>query len=136
VTARAVAAAPPEEGGLTEIRRDPRKGRGVFARRRILPEELIEAAPAIVFEAADCALLDRTVVGHYYFAWEEEGAPAGRGALALGILTLCNHAPEPRARVHRNFRTQSLELVAIDSIAPGEEITIDYGCALWFDPVE
>ena len=134
--ARAFALRPSEPGAAIEIRRDPRKGRGVFATRRILPGELIEAAPAVVFDLAECALLDRTIVGHYYFAWDEAGAPEGRGALALGALSLCNHAERPRARVHRNFDDQALELVAIDSIAPGDEITIDYGCPLWFDPVE
>jgi hypothetical protein len=36
--------------------------------------------------------------------------------------------------VRRNFARGSLELVALAMIAAGDEITIDYNCALWFDP--
>ena len=28
------------------------------------------------------------------------------------------------------------QLVAVQSIHPGEEVTIDYGCTLWFDASE
>jgi SET domain-containing protein len=116
-----------------EIRRHPTKGRALHAARLIARGELIEAAPVIVFGPEDCALLDRTIVGHYYFHWDGEET-SGRGALPLGLLTLCNHAPSPNARVHRNFADMTLELVALEEIAPGTEITIDYGCELWFEP--
>lgn len=119
-----------------EIRVDPRKGRGVYALRPIEPGELIVSAPVVVLEAADCRLLDRTLLGHYYFHWDGDFDGDGRGALALGSLSICNHASRPRARVERNHSAQSMDLVAVDPIAAGEEITIDYGCELWFDAVE
>jgi SET domain-containing protein len=118
-----------------EVRRHRLKGRAVFARRPFAPGDLIDAAPVIVVSAADSALLDRTVVGHYYFHWAGE-EPDGTGALALGLLSLCNHSARPRARVHRNFADETLELVAVAPIASGEEITIAYGCKLWFEPSE
>ena len=40
----------------------------------------------------------------------------------------------PCARVDRNLARHTLDLVAITDIGPGEEITIDYGCELWFEP--
>jgi SET domain-containing protein len=123
-------------GAAVEVRRHPAKGRGLFATREIAAGTLIEAAPAVVFPAADCALVDRTRVAHYYFHWDGDPEAGGSGALALGLLSLCNHAARPLARVHRNFADETLELVAIATIPAGAEITIDYGCALWFDPAQ
>lgn len=121
--------------GAIELRHHAAKGRAVHAARSIARGELIEAAPVIVIPGAECALVDRTVVAQYYFHWDgpENG---GRGALALGALSLCNHSEQPRARVHRNYADQTLDLIALEPIAPGEEITIDYGCLLWFEPSE
>jgi len=54
--------------------------------------------------------------------------------LALGLLTLCNHSARPNARVDRNFARHTLDLIAVAPVAAGEEVTIDYGCVLWFEP--
>jgi len=81
---------------------------------------VIEAAPVLVLPAADCPALD------------PEGT--GRGALGLGLVTLCNHASLPTAKVERNFARHTLDLIAIRPIEPGDEVTIDYGCPLWFEP--
>ena len=119
-----------------EIRSDPLKGRGVFSRSAIAAGTLLEAAPVVIVPAAECPLLDQTILHDYYFRWE--GDPAGghggegRGAVALGIVSLCNHSRRPRARVRRNFARATLDLIALTAIAVGEEITIDYDCPLWF----
>jgi uncharacterized protein len=118
------------------LARDPRKGRCVVARAPIAAGELIEAAPAIILDAADCAALDRTILGHYYFHWDGDPDGDGRGAVALGYTGLCNHSVRPCARVDRNFANETLDLVAIRPIEPGSEVTIDYNCPLWFDVSE
>jgi SET domain-containing protein len=119
---------------LVEVGMSPGRGRGVFARSAIAPATLIEAAPVIVLPAAECPALDRTVIYEYYFHWDGDPDGEGRGALGLGLVTLCNHSPRPCARVERNYANLTLDLVAICPIQPGEEITIDYGCTLWFAP--
>jgi len=80
-------------------------------------------------------LLDRTILHEYYFSWAAD--PAGldgeeSGAVALGIVSLCNHSRHPRARVRRNLAQGTLDLVALAPIAAGDEVTIDYNCPLWF----
>jgi uncharacterized protein len=115
-----------------EVRASPGRGRGVFARKAIAAEIVIEAAPVIILPAADCPALDRTVIYDYYFHWDGDPDGEGRGALGLGLVTLCNHSSRPCARVDRNYRQLSLDLIATAAIAPGEEVTIDYGCTLWF----
>src|SRR5438105_5421635 len=115
-----------------EIRNDPAKGRGVFATAPIAAGTLIEAAPAIVVPAAQCALLDKTILHDYYFHWDGDPDGERSGAVALGLLALCNHSRRPRARVRRNPAQATLDLIALVAIAPGDEITIDYNCPLWF----
>lgn len=110
-----------------EIRDDAVKGRGVFAR------EPIAAAPVVIVPAEQCKLLDRTILHDYYFQWDGDPESEGRGAVALGLVSLCNHARRPTARVRRNHARETLDLLALTPIAAGEEVTIDYNCALWFD---
>jgi len=117
-----------------EIRTDPVRGRGIFARETIMPGTVIETAPVVVVPVAECAALDRTILHDYYFHWDGDPDGEGRGALALGLVTLCNHSGRPQARVCRNFAQRTLELIAITRIERGEEVTIDYGCPLWFEP--
>jgi uncharacterized protein len=113
-----------------EIRGDPAKGRGVFARTPIAAGALLETAPIILVPAGECAPLDQTILHDYYFDWDGEG----RGAVALGLVSLCNHSRRPKARVRRNYTCETLDLIALTPIAAGEEITIDYKCPLWFKP--
>jgi hypothetical protein len=115
-----------------EIRSDPAKGRGIFAVAPIAAGALIEAAPVIIVPASQCALLDQTILHDYYFRWDDDGGGAESGAVALGIVSLCNHSRRPRARVRCNRPRQTLDLVALAPIAAGDEITIDYNCPLWF----
>jgi hypothetical protein len=119
-----------------EVRVSPVRGRGIFARTAIVSGTLIEAAPVIVIPIADCPALDRTIIHDYYFHWDGDPEGEGRGALGLGLVTLCNHASRPNARVERNLVRQTLDLISSSLIGPGEEVTIDYRCTLWFEPRE
>jgi SET domain-containing protein len=132
--AAALARLRPVPNHRIEIRTSPTRGRGAFARTAIAPGTLIEAAPVLVIPAADCPALDRTIIHDYYFHWDGDPEGVGRGALGLGLVTLCNHASRPNAKVDRNFAQQTLDLIATSPIAPGDEVTIDYGCTLWFEP--
>ena len=119
-----------------EVKTSRGRGRGVFAREAIAPGTVIECAPVIILPAEDCPALDQTVIHDYYFHWDGDAEGDGRGALGLGLVTLCNHSGRPCARVDRNYAWQTLDLVATTPIRPGDEITIDYRCTLWFKPAE
>src|SRR6185503_8786961 len=96
-----------------ELRSDPVKGRGVFARAPIAAGALIEAAPVIVVPPAQCALLDKTILHDYYFHWDGDPDGDGSGAVALGLVALCNHSRRPNARVRRNLAQETLDLLAL-----------------------
>ena len=138
--ARAQGSLRPIPNDRLEIRVDGRKGRGVFASAPIAAGTVLEAAPVILVSPTQCKLLDQTILHDYYFDWDADpdgvpgGSPGdeGRGAVALGLVALCNHSRRPRARVRRNVAQATLDLVALAPIAAGEEVTIDYNCPLWF----
>jgi len=131
-SARAKASLRPIRNDRLEIRHDPAKGRGVFAAAPIAAGTVIEAAPVIIVPAKDCRLLDQTILHDYYFRWDGEKAGEEIGAVALGLVALCNHSRRPRARVRRNMAHGTLDLVALLTIPAGDEVTIDYNCPLWF----
>jgi len=126
-SARAQDSLRPIPNDRLEIRNDPAKGRGVFASAPIAAGTLIETAPVIVVPPSECKLLDQTILHDYYFRWDNAD-----GAVALGLVALCNHSRRPRARVRRNVAHSTLDLVALVTIAAGDEVTIDYNCPLWF----
>ena len=130
---RALAALRPAAIDRLEIRSDPVKGRGIFATAPIAAGAVIAMTPVIIVPAAQCPLLNKTILHDYYFHWDGDAGGAGRGAVPLGLVALCNHSKRPRARVRRNFAQDTLDLMALQPIAAGEEVTIDYNCPLWFD---
>lgn len=113
---------------------DPGKGRCLIAIERICRGELIEAAPVVVFSSDDARMIDQTPLFDYYFQWEGDIKAGGTGAIAFGLVSLCNHAFEPNAIIRPNYDRNTLDLHAAANIAAGDEVTIRY-CSLWFEPV-
>jgi SET domain-containing protein len=111
------------------------RGRGVFAARRFEPNETIEVCPVIVLSEADARTLDGTSLYDYYFGWGKDGKAA---AIALGYGSLYNHSFSPNAVHHKNAADGTITIVAVKSIAPGEEIFIRYNTGagtsqMWFE---
>ncbi len=119
------------------VRRDPLKGRGVYAARAIEEGEILDLAPVSIITAAEAELLERTPLAHHYFHWDgDEADEAGwRGAIAYGLVSLVNHAEEANAGVWPEYERELVVLEALRPIAAGEEITIHYDVELWFDAV-
>jgi uncharacterized protein len=121
---------PDAEGVLKiEVRQAPGKDRGVFARRAIRAEELIERAPVLVISPEHSVLLDQTILGHYCYKWGKE---EGDTALALGYGSLYNHSYQPNARFVRRYEERTIDYFAIRDIDEGEEISINYNGEVWF----
>jgi uncharacterized protein len=58
----------------------------------------------------------------------------GRAAIALGFTSLLNHSYAPNCEFIRHIDDFVIDLVALRTIEPGEELTIDYQMTLWFTP--
>lgn len=111
---------------LIEIRSTAAKGRGVFARSYIAADTLLDEAPVLVLPGG---ALEGTPLDEYRFEWED-----GDEAVAFGAVSLANHGRDPNAWVEMDPEGGVMRLLSKRPIRPGEEITVDYGCDLWFEP--
>jgi uncharacterized protein len=117
---------------MVYIAESPGKGRGVFAGQPIPAGALIERAPVIVIPTGQWERVDKTVLFDYFFAWGDHSA------IALGYGSLYNHSYQPNARHVKLLAQQIIEFYTLRTIAPGEEILINYNgdpaddSPLWF----
>ncbi len=102
-----------------------KKGRGVFARKRLVAGVIIEVSPYIQIPPRDDSRLNETVLGSYWF--EVKGKWS---AIGLGHTSLYNHSEKPNATFSVNARRRTIMIKALKSIRRDEEITINYGYKL------
>ena len=108
------------------VRPSPVHGRGVFATRKIEPDEVVHVAPVLVFSDEEYEHLAETLLVDYVFEWHEGGV-----ALALGVGGLFNHDPSANLRYELCDDDDPAKpahvYVAERAIRKGEELTINYG---------
>jgi len=96
------------------------KGRGVFARKTIKKGQVIEHIPVLIIPVESIVDgLKNSHLGRYYYWWTRN-----RVAIALGFGSLYNHSYKPNAIYEHG--TATIKYVALRTIKPGEEITINY----------
>lgn len=110
---------PPANPGIC-YQKTQNKGRGVFALIPFKKQELIERSPVIVIPQDQGGLVKDTVLGNYFFDWDDDNA------IALGYGSLFNHSYHPNAGYIYVPKEQVIDFFALDEIQPGEEITINY----------
>jgi SET domain-containing protein len=113
------------------IRQFKRKGRGLVATAHIGEGTSIVTCPVIVYDDEDAGRISKTRLGDYNFRFGER---RNRACIVLGVISLCNHADDPNARIVCHEAEQTVTLVALHAIAKGEEICIRYRRPLWFVP--
>lgn len=124
-----VIASPPT---LVEVRRVGERGlgsRGVYATQTIAPGTVIEHSPVLVLPKnqvqGESDLAKRAAaISWYVFEWESVSKQP-HVALGLGYLSLYNHAVYSNATFERVWPDQ-MKIVAVQTIAAGEEVTINY----------
>ena len=105
-----------------EVRKTPKKGRGVFALKDFSRGDLIEFCPVLVFDTKGRKHLEKTQLDYYIYPWRST-----RGAaLVLGYGSIYNHSFSPNADWKQDFKAQSMVFRAIKTIKTGEEITVNY----------
>ncbi|MCC7400110.1 MAG: SET domain-containing protein-lysine N-methyltransferase [Chitinophagaceae bacterium] len=101
------------------------KGRGVFCRQRLIPNEMIEVAPLLIIPAEQKTLITQSKLADYFFNYCTDDEPAS--ALALGFGSLYNHAQFSNADYRIDYESNCIEFFAIENILPDTEICINYG---------
>lgn len=105
------------------------KGRGLVAAASVRAGELLEAAPVIPLRGDELGPRTHGIFS-YPFDWPD---PPYVEAVALGLISLINHGLPANADWELDIPARTIRLLAARDIAAGEEITIDYGIALWFE---
>lgn len=111
-------------------------GRGVYTRRPLEKDTIMEIAPVIVMSAKDRKLLDKTLMHDYIFEW---GIKKDQCCMALGYVPLYNHSYQSNCAYEMDFRKKIITIKTIRKIKRGEELFINYNgdwdkkSLLWFD---
>ncbi len=99
------------------------KGRGVFSSIAIPAHTAVEVAPVLVLSAEDRVHAEKTMLYNYIFEWGEEGTQA---IVALGYVSIYNHAIEYNCTYEMDFDTSTITITTSRDIAAGEELFINY----------
>lgn len=111
-------------------------GRGVYARRDIKKNEIIEKCPVIEVPKDDMANLRESILVTYFFYF---GKKKQRQAVALGFGSIYNHSYKPNAKYKIKPTENSINFIALNDIKKDEEITVNYNSnpknkrPLWFE---
>lgn len=121
------------------IAQTERKGRGIFTNKPIRPGTIIEISPVLVMSAKDRKAIDKTLLHDYIFEW---GDSRTQCCVALGWVSLYNHAFSSNCEYEMDFEEQTMLIRAVKSIKKGEELSINYNGEwnntnpLWFEVEE
>jgi hypothetical protein len=108
----------------TIVKLAPGKGRGVFARRSLKPNEVVEIAPILIIPEEDSDLVYASFLTEY---WYETNPDSKTSFIALGHASLYNHDDDPNADYEVSLENKSITIRALRTISQNEEITISYG---------
>ncbi len=95
--------------------------RGLLATRDIAVGEVIERCPVVFIPVAQEDALEATVLGNYYFLWDDDYY-----AMALGYGSFQNHSYHANVSFQRDFEAQQIVFTAAKVVRQGEELTINY----------
>ncbi|MBN8788583.1 MAG: SET domain-containing protein-lysine N-methyltransferase [Terrimonas sp.] len=115
------------------------KGRGVFTRKKIKPETVIEVSPVIVMSNTERKLIDQTLLHDYIFVW---GDNEDQCCMALGYIPVYNHSYQSNCEYFMDYDDNTMFIKTVRAIRPGEELTINYNGTwnnekkVWFDVKE
>jgi len=101
----------------------PKKGRGVYTSMDITSGDTIEICPVIIIPKLQLPIIHKTILHDYYFLWGEHMEDC---AIALGFGSLYNHEVHPNANFILDLENNTIDIVAIQNISAGSEITINY----------
>lgn len=113
-----------------------KRGRGVFASEKITEGTLIEISPVLVFSAKDRKQVEKTMLFDYIFEW---GKKRKKACIALGYLSLYNHAYDANCEYEMDYDTELMSIKTVREIEKGEELFVNYNAVaddatpIWFE---
>ena len=108
------------------------KGRGVFTKKAIPGNIVVEISPVIVMSKADRQSLDKTLLHDYIFEW---GTLKDKCCMALGLVPMYNHSYKSNCEYFMDFDNDTISVKTIRDIKKRTELTINYN-GDWNDPAK
>ncbi|MCK9402289.1 MAG: SET domain-containing protein [Chitinophagaceae bacterium] len=114
-----------------------KRGRGVFTTVAIAANTVIEISPVLVLSTKDRKQVEKTVLFDYIFEWGP--VKEKKACIALGYLSLYNHAYDANCDYEMDFDTELMTIKTVRDIQKGEELFINYNAVaddatpIWFD---
>ena len=108
------------------------KGRGVFTKKAIPGNTVVEISPVIVMSKADRQSLDKTLLHDYIFEW---GTLKDKCCMALGLVPMYNHSYKSNCEYFMDFDNDTISVKTIRDIKKRTELTINYN-GDWNDPAK
>jgi len=112
------------------------KGRGMFAKKDIAANTVLEISPIIELNIKDRKIIEETILGHYIFEW---GNSHRKGAMALGYVAMYNHSYDANCVYEMEFEEQRMTVKTCKPVKKGEQLFINYNAVpddkkpVWFD---
>lgn len=116
---------------VVDVRESRGKGLGLFASNPFFEAQEIVRNHIIPLPVS----LEKLGLGRLYdheFYWPQADGADGC-CLVMGPITFVNHSSNPNCSLRQLTGENMMALVALRTIAAGEELTFDYDCPLWFD---
>lgn len=111
-------------------------GRGVFTTKNIPANTTIEISPVIDLTTKERKQIEGTRLYHYIFEW---GVSRRQACMALGYVSMYNHAYEPNCEYEMDYEARTMTVRTIKPVKKGEELYFSYNgnpddkTPLWFD---
>ena len=114
----------------------PKGGRGVFTKKAIPANTVIEVSPVLVFKASERKHLEQTLLYSYVFEW---GDTLKQRALGMGYISMYNHSYSSNLEYEMDYELEQMTIKTVKDIKKGEELFINYNAdsenktPVWFD---
>ncbi len=117
-----------------------RKGRGVFAKKNIAKDVIIDIAYIILISNKDWDLIEDTILSNYSFEWDDPKCIGEYdSAISLSVSQFINHSYEPNIKYDYDYKNKCIKYITLREISKGEEITVNYNgepsndSPMWFE---
>jgi len=117
-----------------------KKGKGVFAKKIIKRNTIIEKAHVILIPNKEYALLQNTILWNYLFEWDDPKYNGeNQAAIALSVCQFINHSYKPNLRYEYDYKNTVIKYITLRDVEKGEELTVNYNgvvndkSPVWFE---
>jgi hypothetical protein len=108
-----------------------KKGRGVFAKKDIKKDTVIDIAYVVPIPNKDYKKIKKTVLYNYCYIWDDpKHRPEFKNAITLSVSQFINHSYDPNVKYLYDYEQKAMEFIAIRDISEGEELTTNYNASV------